>query len=94
MSEKKPILELIITPMEIEVEDCEVTVLEVTKLPLPWEEYQASIQIKTDNVTSKIFQVTFKDKDELKRKLVMETTKFKYALILYGEKELRNRGII
>jgi hypothetical protein len=91
---KAPILKLTITPIDIEIEDSIVTVLEVTKLNLPWEEYIASIQIKYKNAVSRIFNITFKNSDDLKQKLITEVMKFKYALFLFSSDELKRRGII
>jgi len=73
---------------------CTVTLLESTKLPLPWDLYQASIQVRCGNITSRIFQLTYKDGTELRRKLEVEVTKFKYIIFLYPQEELRRRGII
>ena len=91
---KAPILKLTITPVDVEIEDSIVTVLEVTKLNLPWEEYIASIQIKYKNAVSRIFNITFKNSDDLKQKLITEVMKFKYALFLFSLDELKKRGII
>jgi len=89
----KPFLTLIIPPFDVEVDGCTVTVLEVTKLNLPWEEFQASCQIKYKDTTSRIFQVSYKDSNELKQKLKTEIAKFKYALFLLGKEELKRRGL-
>ncbi|MCQ5337270.1 MAG: hypothetical protein NO475_03635 [Candidatus Methanomethylicia archaeon] len=91
---KAPILKLTITPVDIEIEDSIVTVLEVTKLNLPWEEYIASIQIKYKNAVSRIFNITFKNSDDLKQKLITEVMKFKYTFFLFSSDELKRRGII
>jgi hypothetical protein len=91
---KAPILKLTITPVDIEIEDSIVTVLEVTKLNLPWEEYIASIQIKYKNAVSRVFNITFKNSDDLKQKLITEVMKFKYVLFLFSLDELKKRGII
>jgi hypothetical protein len=91
---RRPFLTLTITPIDIEVDDCIVTILEVAKLKLPWEQYQASVQVKCKDVVSRVFQVDFKDKEELKQKLLTEVAKFKYALLVYGKQELKARGIV
>ena len=91
---RAPILTLTITPVDIEVDDCTVTILEVAKLRLPWEQYQASVQVKCKDAVSRVFQVDFKDKEELKQKLETEVAKFKYILLLYSKTDLKARGII
>jgi hypothetical protein len=99
MTERRgPVLTFVITPVEIDVEDCVATILEVTKLKLPWTEYQASVQLRCrqdgKEAVSRVFQISFTDSEDLKRKLIIEKTKFKYNLFLLGVDELRRRGII
>ena len=91
---KSPILNLVVLPVEVEVEGCTATILEVAKLSLPWEQYSASVQIKCGNATTRVFPIVYRDSQELKRKLVYEVTKLKYALFLYGVEELRKRGVV
>jgi len=86
--------QLVILPVEVEVMECLATILEVTKLKFPQEVFQASVQVKCGDAVSKVFQITYKDSKELEYKLMMEVSKFKYALFLYGAKELRSRGLI
>jgi hypothetical protein len=99
MAERRtPVINVVITPVEIDVEDCVATILEVSKLRLPWTEYQASVQLRCrqdgKEALSRVFQISFTDSEDLKRKLVIEATKFKYNLFLLGADELRRRGII
>jgi hypothetical protein len=94
MSRREPFLTLTITPIEIEVENCILTILEVSKYKLPWDLYQASCQVKCGDYMSKIFQIDFTDKDDLKRKILIEISKFKYLIFMYGREELKRRGII
>jgi len=95
---KTPVINLVLTPVEVDVDDCVATIFEVTKLRLPWVEYQASVQVKCraegEEVASKVFQVSFTDSDDLKRRLLIEVSKFKYNIFLYGVDELKKRGII
>ncbi|MFP3265238.1 MAG: hypothetical protein RXO54_05325 [Acidilobus sp.] len=94
---RSPVLNFTITPVEVEVEGCLATILEVARFPLPWTEYMASAQIRCDyngrEVISKVFQLIFKDSDELKRKLAIEVTKLRYNLFLMGVDELKKRGL-
>jgi hypothetical protein len=94
---RQPVLTFVITPIEVDVEDCVATILEVTKLKLPWTEYQASVQLRCredgKEAMSRVFQISFTDSEDLKRKLIVEKTKFKYMLFLLGADELRKRGI-
>jgi hypothetical protein len=90
----KPFLSLILPPFDVEIDGCTVTVLEVAKLSLPWEEFQASCQLKYKNIVSRIFQVSYKNSEELKQKLKTEIAKFKFALMSMGVEEMRKRGLI
>ena len=89
-----PILTLTITPVDIEIEDCRVTILEVARLKLWWEQYHASVQVRCGDVLSRVFHLDFKNTEELRQKLVTEVTKLKYMLLLYSKSELKQRGII
>jgi len=86
-------LRLAILPVDVQVGDCVATVLEVAKLALTGE-YQASVQLRCGEVTSRVFHLTFRESKELERKLSVEAAKLRYALYLYGEKELRARGVV
>jgi hypothetical protein len=94
---RSPVINFTITPVEVEIEGCLATILEVARFPLPWTEYLASVQIRCDlngrEVISQVFQVIFKDSDELKRKLTIEVTKLRYNLFLMGLDELKKRGL-
>jgi hypothetical protein len=98
MAGRKPIQNLIITPIEVEIENCVASILEVTKLPITWIEakyvYQASCQVRCGDAISQVFTLVFRDANELKSKLQVEVSKFKYMLFLYGSKDLRARGLI
>jgi hypothetical protein len=97
MAERRPVQTLVITPIEVEIDNCVVTILEVAKLPMSWTEtgymYQASCQARCGDVTSRVFTITYKDTSELKSKLQVEVTKFKYMVFLYGARELKARGL-
>jgi ribosomal protein S8 len=73
------------------------TILEVTKLKLPWTEYRASVQLRCredgKEAISRVFQISFTGSEDLKRKLIIEKTKFKYTLFLLGVDELKRRGV-
>jgi len=89
---KQPALNLYILPLDVEIEECIATILEVSKHP--FETYQASVQVKCGDAVSNIFHIEYKDGKELRRKLEVEVSKFKYVLFLYGKDELRRRKII
>ncbi len=97
MAERRPVQTLTITPIEIEVDKCIVTILEVAKLPMSWVEpgyvYQASCQVRCGDVISQVFTITYRDASELKSKLQVEVTKFRYMIFLYGSRELKARGL-
>ena len=87
----KPEIELWLLPIDIEVEGCTATLLEATKMPISG--YQASVQVRCGDATSRVFQVVYRDGKELAKKLAVEVAKFKYALVVYGREELRRRGV-
>jgi hypothetical protein len=95
---RSPVINFTITPVEVEIEDCLATILEVARFPLPWTLYLASVQVRCDyngkEAVSRVFQLIFKDSDDLKRKLTIEVTKFKYNLFLMGHDELQRRGLV
>jgi hypothetical protein len=97
LAERRPVQTLTITPIEIEVDKCIVTILEVAKLPMSWMEpgyvYQASCQVRCGDVISQVFTITYRDASELKSKLQVEVTKFRYMIFLYGSRELKARGL-
>jgi hypothetical protein len=90
-------LEVVITPFEVEVEDCIVTIYEVSIIPAPQVPegrlYWASCQVHCKDVKSIIFPITFRNSDDLRNKLRIEVSKFKYNLFLYGKDELKRRGL-
>lgn len=98
MAERKPAQTIVVTPIEVEVDNCIVTILEVAKLPMSWTEtgyiYQASCQTRCGDVTSRVFTITYRDASELKSKLQVEVTKFRYMMFLYGARELKARGLV
>lgn len=93
-----PSLNFVVTPVEVEVEGCLASILEIAQLKLPWTEYQASVQVRCNyngkDIISQIFQLHFKDSDDLKRQLTVEVTKFRYNLFLMGVDEMQKRGIL
>jgi hypothetical protein len=93
-TEKKPVLDLTILPVEVEVDDCVVTILEASKLNLPWEEYQISAQVQCRDALSNVFHITYRDSKELTQKLKTEVAKFKYVIFLFGKERLRQLGIV
>ena len=93
-AEKKPILDLTILPIEVEIDGCTAVILEAAKLNLPWEEYQISVQVQCKDALSNVFHITYRDSKELTQKLKTEVAKFKYALFLYGKERLRQLGVV
>ena len=93
-------LEVVITPFEVEVEDCVVTIYEVSIIPAPqvpegklyWASCQIHCKVANSTVSSIVFPVTFRNSDDLRNKLRIEVSKFKYNLFLYGKEELKRRG--
>jgi hypothetical protein len=86
-------IEITVLPVDVEVDGCIATILEATKLKLPWDEFQVSCQARCGSVQSQIFHITYKTPKELAQKLKTEIAKFKYMLWLLGEGELIRRGI-
>jgi len=86
-------IDITVLPVDVEVDGCVVTILEATKLKLPWDEFQVSCQARCGHLQSQIFHITYKTPKELAQKLRTEIAKFKYMLWLLGEGELVRRGI-
>jgi len=93
MTTRPPAITLTMLPVDIEVGDTVVTILEATKLKLPWDEWMISCQIKCGQVASKIFNITYKDNKELRLKLELEVAKFKYALFTLGRERMIEIGL-
>jgi hypothetical protein len=91
---QKPVLDLTILPIDVEIERCIVSLLEVAKLNLPWDEYLVSVQVRCGDASSQIFHVSYRDSRELMTKLRFEVAKFKYLLYVLGRDRLRQLGII
>ncbi len=87
-------VDITVLPVDVEVDGCIVTILEASKLKLPWEEFQVSCQARCMNIQSQIFHITYKTPKELAQKLKTEIAKLKYMLWLMGESELIRRGIV
>jgi hypothetical protein len=87
-------IDITVLPVDVEVSGCTVTILEATKLRLPWDEFQVSCQARCGNLQSQIFHITYKTPKELAQKLKTEIDKLKYMLWLMGEGELVRRGIV
>jgi hypothetical protein len=94
-------LEVVITPFEVEVEDCIVTIYEVSIIPAPqvpegklyWASCQIHCRVGDKTVSTIVFPITFRNSDDLRSKLKVEVSKFKYNLFLYGKDELKRRGL-
>jgi hypothetical protein len=87
-------IDITVLPVDVEIDDCVVTILEASKLNLPWDEFQVSCQARCGNIQSQIFHITYKTPKELAQKLKTEIAKLKYMLWLMGESELIRRGIV
>jgi hypothetical protein len=87
-------IDITVLPVDVEVNGCTVTILEATKLRLPWDEFQVSCQARCGNLQSQIFHITYKNSKELAQKLKTEIDKLKYMQWLMGEGELVRRGIV
>lgn len=85
---------LYVLPFTLDVDGCEVTIIEVTKLKTPQKHYLASLTVKCGDAQSRVFHLTFKNSKELKFKIITEVSKLKYFLILYGKEGLKKLGIV
>lgn len=91
MSEFKNRVVFVITPIEVEVEDCVATIYEVSKIDI-MNKYLASVSVKCDDVVSNVFPVFYSSSKELIEKLKCEVSMFKYLLFLYGKEYVRRMG--
>jgi len=87
-------IDLVVLPVEVEIDNCVATILETTKYNLPWEQYQAAVQLQCNDVMSQIFHIHYANSRELLLKLKSEISKLKYMIWLYGKAELERRGVI
>jgi len=87
-------IDITVLPVDVEIDGCIVTILEASKLKLPWDEFQVSCQARCGNLQSQIFHITYKTPKELAQKLKTEIAKLKYMSWLLGEVELVRRGIV
>jgi hypothetical protein len=87
-------IDITVLPVDVEIDGCIVTILEASKLKLPWDHFQVSCQARCGNLQSQIFHIDYKTPKELAQKLKTEVAKFKYMLWLLGESELVRRGIV
>jgi hypothetical protein len=87
-------IDITVLPVDVEVDGCIVTILEATKLQLPWDEFQVSCQARCGNLQSQVFHINYKTSKELAQKLKTEIAKLKYMLWLMGEGEMVRRGIV
>jgi len=87
-------IEITVLPVDVEIDGCTVTILEASKLKLPWDEFQVSVQARCGNIQTQIFHIDYKTPKELAQKLKTEIAKLKYMLWLMGENELIRRGIV
>ena len=92
-AEKKPVLDLTILPVEVDVDGCTAIILEAAKLNLPWEEYQVAVQIQCGDVLSNVFHIAYRDSKELTQKLRTEVAKFRYIVFLYDKERLKQLGV-
>lgn len=86
-------IEITVLPVDVEIDGCIVTILEASKLKLPWDHFQVSCQVRCGNIQTQIFHVDYKTPKELAQKLKTEIAKLKYMMWLMGENELIRRGI-
>jgi len=81
-------METILVPFSFRIEDTLVTVWEVTKSTLvsgdTW--YHVLVSLRIGNKTSRRFPLDVKNWRDLKRKLLVEISKFKLYIMLGGEK--------
>jgi hypothetical protein len=86
-------IEIPVLPLDVEVEGCVATLLEVQKLEGLPKPYLAAVQVRCGNVASNVFHVTYASGSELATRLRAEVQKFQYVLWLLGEREAVQRGL-
>jgi len=86
-------IEIPVLPLDIEVEGCVATLLEVQKLEGLPKPYLAAVQVKCGSVASGVFHVAYASGAELATRLRAEVQKFQYVLWLYGRDEAVKRGL-
>jgi hypothetical protein len=86
-------IEIPVLPLDIEVEGCVATILEVQKLEGLPKPYLAAVQVKCGGVASNVFHVAYASGSELAMWLRAEVQRFRYVMWLYGRDEVIRRGL-
>lgn len=86
-------VEIPVLPLDVEVEGCTATLLEVQKLEGLPKPYLAAVQVRCGDVASQVFHVMYASGSELATRLRAEVQKFQYLLWLLGKKEVVQRGL-
>jgi len=86
-------VEIPVLPLDVEVEGCVATLLEVQKLEGLPKPYLAAAQVRCGDVASQVFHVAYASGSELATRLRAEVQKFQYLLWLYGRDETIKRGL-
>jgi len=75
----RPVVKAQIPPIELELLQAKVTIVEVHKYETPWSgaRYIVSCQVEYGGYRSQLFQLDVKDNEELERKLMVEIAKMK-----------------
>ena len=80
-------LKVQIPPFTVVVDNCLVHILEVLEHRLPWgEEYTVSMRVDCGNIRTRVFNLTVKNTQELKAKILAEITKLRLMRYIYGDK--------
>lgn len=86
-------IEIPVLPLDIEVEGCAATLIEVQKLEGLPKPYLAAVQVRCGDVASQVFHVAYASGSELATRLRAEVQKFQYVVWLMGKKEAISRGL-
>lgn len=72
-------------PFTIDVKGCLVDILEALEHQAPWgKEYTVSMRIRCGGITTRVFNLTVRNNDELKAKILAEIAKLKIMLLELG----------
>jgi hypothetical protein len=86
-------IEIPVLPLDIEVEGCAATLIEVQKLEGLPKPYLAAVQVRCGDVASNVFHVAYASGSELATRLRAEVQKFQYVVWLLGKREAVQRGL-
>ena len=75
-----------VPPVVFAAEGCLVHILEVLQHRAPWgDEYSVAVKLDCGKISTRVFNLTVRNEEELKAKILAEITKLKMMRLVYGD---------